>query len=145
MKGVVHGINAVSRPLLAKAPLLQPAFPLIECLWDNLKVRVAEEQPDNCSVHLTLLLIGLLRDVVSNVFLAVPLSAKEIFKCFHMTAHLISLKNNLPLSINSFSKPDTIRVVSPFPEKVSHPCPEHVSEHPRKVLLLEMLFVSSDS
>ena len=96
-------------------------------------------------MHLALLLIGLLRDVVSNVFLAVALSSKEIFKCLNMTAHLISFKNNLSLSINSFSKPDAIRVVSPFPEKVSHPSPEHVSEHPRKVLLLEMLFVSSDS
>jgi hypothetical protein len=145
MKGVVHGINAVSRPLLAKAPLLQPAFPLIECLGDNLKVRVAEEQPDNCPVHLALLLIGLLRDVVSNVFLAVALSAKEIFKCLNMTAHLISFKNNLPLSINSFCKPDAIRVVSPFPEKVSHPSPQYMSEHPRKVFLLEMLFLCSDS
>ena len=75
MQRVVHGIYAVSGPLLAQLALLEPPLPLIEGLGYDLEVGVAEEQPDDSPVHLALLLVGLLRYVVSDVLLAVPLSA----------------------------------------------------------------------
>ncbi len=91
VKWVIHGIHAVSRPLFAQSTLLQPAFPLIKSLGNDLKVRVAEEQADNSSMHLALLLVRLLRYVIPDVLLAVSLSPEEVFESFDMTAYLISL------------------------------------------------------
>ena len=75
MERVVHGIYAVSGPLLAQLALLEPPLPLIEGLGYDLEVGVAEEQPDDSPVHLALLLVRFLRYVVSDVLLAVALSA----------------------------------------------------------------------
>ena len=57
MKRVVHGINAVSGPLFAQLTLLQPPLPLIKGLGYDLEVGVAEEQTNDSSMHLALLLL----------------------------------------------------------------------------------------
>lgn len=100
MQRVIHGVYAVPGPLLAQLALLEPPLPLIEGLGYDLEVGVAEEQADDSSVHLALLLIGLFRHIVSDVLLAVPLRAQEIFQGLHVTAHLVALEDHLPLGVD---------------------------------------------
>ncbi len=69
MERVIHRVHTVTRPLLAKAALLDPTLPLIKGLGDDLEVRVPEKESDYGAVHLAFLLLTLFRKVVRDVLL----------------------------------------------------------------------------
>ena len=89
MQGMIHRIDSVACPLLAKFPLLDPPAPLVEGLGDDFEVGVSEKEAHDRTMHLTFLLLTLFREVLRDILLRVALSTQEILKCLNVTAHFI--------------------------------------------------------
>jgi hypothetical protein len=96
-------------------------------------------------MHLALLLLSLLGQVPLDILGRVPLLAHEVPERLDMSPDLVPLNDDLSLSIDGFRDADPVGIVPPLAEEVPHARRQHVSEHPRKVLLLEVLLVRPKS
>lgn len=92
-------------------------------------------------MHLALLLLSLLGQVALDILGRVPLLAHEVPERLDMSPDLVPLNDDLSLSIDGLRDADPVGVVPPLAEEVPHARRQHVSEHPREVLLLEVLLV----
>ena len=108
MKRVIHGIDAISRPLLHEASLLQPSLPLVEGFGDDLEVGVSQKKTYNCAVHLRLLLLRLSCNVVTDVVLSVALSSQEVPQRLNISPNFVPLKHYVSLGIDGFCKSDPV-------------------------------------